>query len=344
MNRIILWMIILACVATPVLGQIDTDQTITKTGTSAAQFLKIGVDARATAMGGAFVAMEGDLSAMFWNPAGLGHFTGLGVMFVHSNWLADINFNHIALATDLGNVGIIGLSITNLAVPDDIVRTVEQPNGTGELFNSSDLAANLTFARRLTDKFSIGGSVKYIQQRIWHESASAFAADIGALFTTPFNGIRIGASITNFGGNMRLNGRDLRFSKDPDDFNEGNVQFVNAMYETDEFPLPLNFRVGIAGELYQNKNMRVTFGLDAIHPKDNTESVNAGAEFAFSELFFLRAGYATLFRQDTEEGLTFGGGIHYRVWGSSTILKIDYAYADFGLLDYVQRFSIGINF
>ena len=147
MNRIILWMIILACVATPVLGQIDTDQTITKTGTSAAQFLKIGVDARATAMGGAFVAMEGDLSAMFWNPAGLGHFTGLGVMFVHSNWLADINFNHIALATDLGNVGIIGLSITNLAVPDDIVRTVEQPNGTGELFNSSDLAANLTFAK-----------------------------------------------------------------------------------------------------------------------------------------------------------------------------------------------------
>jgi hypothetical protein len=59
---------------------------------------------------------------------------------------------------------------------------------------------------------------------------------------------------------------------------------------------------------------------------------------------FLRAGYSTLFRTDSEEGLTLGGGIHYRLWGGSTLVKIDYAYADFGLLDKVQRFSIGIKF
>jgi opacity protein-like surface antigen len=122
------------------------------------------------------------------------------------------------------------------------------------------------------------------------------------------------------------------------------VEFVNALYETDAFPLPLLFRVGIASELYKNDKLRVSFGIDALHPNDNAESLNGGAELAFSETFFLRGGYATLFRDDTEEGLTLGGGIHYRLWGGSTMVKIDYTYADFGLLENVQRFSLGVKF
>jgi hypothetical protein len=325
-------------------GQIDNFETLSKTGTTSAQFLKIGVDARTTAMGNAGAAMQGDLSAMYWNPAGLGYITGLEAMFVYQDWLADVAYNYIAFATGLGNVGTIGVSVTSLSVPEDRVTTVEQPDGTGELFDASDLAINLSFSRRLTDKFSIGGSVKFIHQSIWHMSANTIAADIGALFTTPFKGIRIGACISNFGGDMQLSGRDTRFSKDPDAFNEGNVKFVNAMYETDQFPLPIFFRVGIAGELYEDENLRATFGLDALHPNDNTESLNSGLEVAFNEMLFLRSGYATLFRQDTEQGLTFGGGIHYRVWRSSTVLKIDYSYTDFGRLENVQRFSLGVKF
>lgn len=335
---------VLALSACVVEAQVDNTQTITKTGTAAAQFLKIGVDARATAMGGAYTGLASDLSAMYWNPAGLGKLHGAEAMFVHNNWLADINFNYIALAFEIANMGVLGASITSLTVPDDPVRTVEQPDGTGELFSASDIAINIAFARQLTDKFSIGGNVKYLRQSIWQTNASAIAADLGALFITPFNNIRLGASLTNFGSDMRLSGRNLRFSQDPDPTNQGNVEFVNALYETESYPLPLLFRVGISGELYQTDNLRFSFGVDALHPNDNSESVNGGGELAFNETFFLRAGYATLFRADSEEGLTLGGGIHYRLWGGTTVLKLDYAYADFGLLQNVQRFSLGVKF
>ncbi|KAA3615278.1 MAG: hypothetical protein DWQ05_14545 [Calditrichaeota bacterium] len=325
-------------------AQIDNTQTITKTGTTAAQFLKIGVDARAASMGGAFVGIGGDISSIYWNPAGLGHITGMQFVAVHNQWLADMDFNFLAFGMELPSIGVFAASVTYLGVPDDKVRTIAEPNGTGELFSANDFAVTLSLARQLTDKFSLGGNVKYLRQSIWNESAKTIAVDIGALFETPFYGIRLGASISNFGGDMRLEGRDLRFSMDPDPNGQGNVEFVNATYETDRYPLPLFFRVGIAGELMKTDNTRITFGIDSMNPNDNTESVNSGVEFAFNEMFFLRTGYKALFQDDSEEGFTFGGGVHYRLWGSSTQLKLDYAYADFGMLETVNRFSLGVSF
>jgi len=270
--------------------------TITKRGTTAAQFLKIGVDARGTSMGNAFAAMRGDLSNIFWNPAGLAYVNGIQMMVVNSPWLAGTDFNYFAFAFNSPGVGVFGFSLTSLAIPEDIVRTVEQPEGTGERFDASDLAVTLSYSRRLTDRFSIGGNLKYIQQKIWHSTARAVAGDLGALFVTPFNDLRIGASLSNFGNNLKMDGRDIIISIDPDQQNQGNVEFVNALYETTYFPLPLIFRVGVAGELIQNDKLRLSFGIDALHPNDNSESINTGLEFAFSETFFLRTGYATLFR------------------------------------------------
>ena len=326
------------------LAQIDNVQTITKTGTTAAQFLKIVVDARASAMGGAFAAMRGSISSMHWNPAGLAHMRSMEAMFTHQQWIADVNFNYFAFAFHVDNMGTIGASITSLSIPEDIVRTVDQPEGTGERFSAGDLALNLSYSKELTDRFSIGGNVKYIRQNIWHSNANAFALDIGALFTTPFKNVRLGVSITNFGTNLKMSGRDLKFSTDPDPVNQGNVEFINADYEADSFPLPLVFRVGIAGELIQSENTKVSFGIDALEPNDNASSLNGGIEFSFNETLFLRGGYATLFREDTEEGLTLGAGLQYRPWGNGSKLSIDYAYGDFGLLDSVQRFSLAFTF
>ena len=237
----------------------------------------------------------------------------------------------------------MGFSLTSLSVPDDIVRTVEDPEGTGERFDAGDLALTFSYSKRLTNKFSLGGNLKYIQQKIWHSSANAVAVDIGALFITPFKDIRIGASISNFGKSLKMDGRDMIISVDPDHQNQGNVEFVNALYETDDFPLPLIFRVGIAGELIQSPTSRLSFALDALHPNDNSESVNVGLEFAYAETFFLRGGYATLFRDVTEQGLTLGGGIYYRLGRSNMKFKIDYSYADYGRLGLIQRFTIGLR-
>lgn len=328
----------------PLYSQIEDRQTITKTGTTAAQFLKIGLDPRGSAMGNAYVAMRGDLGTLFWNPAGSAYIQGMETMFVTSRWLADIRYNYAAFTLQARGLGVLGLSITSLAVPEDLVRTVEKPEGTGELFDASDLALVISFSRRLTDKFSLGGNLKYIRQSIWHAHASAFAADLGALFVTPFKNIRLGASLSNYGSDMQLTGRDQKISVDPDPLNEGNVEFVNARYETDVFPLPLLFRVGIAGEMIQTSSLRLSLALDALHPNDNSESVNTGFELALGETVFLRGGYASLFRQDSEQGLTLGAGFHYRVWNSPTILKVDYSYAAYGRLNGVQRLAVGVKF
>lgn len=324
--------------------QLNNSQTISKTGTTSAQFLKIGSDARGSSMGNAFTAMNGGISSMYWNPAGLTSITNIESIFVNSNWLAGINYNYTAIALSLNRSGVIGFSMTSLTTPDDLVRTVDKPNGTGEYFNANDLALNLSYAKKLTSNFSIGGNIKYIRQNIWHASASAIAADLGALFITPFNNIRLGASLSNYGGDMQMKGRDQKFSIDPDPVNEGNVEFVNAIYETDKFPLPLIFRVGLAGELFSNNKNRLSFAIDALHPNDNLEWINIGAEYSLSETFFLRSGYTTLFRQDTEEGLTIGSGFKYRIGRSSTQLMLDYSYASFSHLKNVQRLSIGVQF
>ncbi len=325
-------------------SQLDNTETITKTGTTAAQFLKIGADARGSSMGNAFTAMSGDIGAMYWNPAGLASIHKMETVFVNANWISGINFNYTAFAINLNQLGVIGFSMTNLSVPEDQVRTVSQPNGTGEFFDANDLAITLAYAKRLTDKFSMGGNIKMIRQQIWHASATSFAADLGALFITPFNNIRLGASLANYGSGMQLTGRDQQFSVDPDPTNEGNVEFVNAMYETDAFPLPLIFRVGLAGEIIQTEKSRLSFAVDALHPNDNAEWVNLGFEYAMAETFFVRGGLTTLFREDTEEGLTFGGGVNYRIGRSATQIKIDYAYAAFGRLKNVQRLSLGLSF
>jgi len=336
-------LLVLTCLAN-LSAQLNNKQSITKTGTTAAQFLKIGVDPRGASMGNAFTAMEGAVSSMYWNPAGLAAIKGIETIFVNSDWLAGIAFNYAAVVINLQSAGVLGFGITSLRVPEDKVRTVESPEGTGEFFEAGDLALIFSYARKLTDNFSLGGNIKYIKQSIWHADAQTAAADFGALFVTPFNNIRLGASLSNYGPNLTMSGRDQTFSVDPDPNNQGNVEFVNALYETDSFPLPLLFRVGLSGEVIQMEKIRLSFALDALHPNDNQEWVNAGLEMALRETLFLRSGYSTLFRTDSQEGLTLGAGIHYRLWNSPTILKLDYSFSSFGLLKNVQRLSLGIKF
>ena len=107
--------------------------------------------------------------------------------------------------------------------------------------------------------------------------------------------------------------------------------------------MPLTFRVGVAFDPINVENHKVTFGVDALHPNDNAESLNLGLEYSIFNIISLRAGYKSLFLDNNDEGLTLGFGLNYNF---SPVLGIfiDYAYQDFGRLDYVQQFALGINF
>ena len=312
-------------------------------GTTAAPFLEIGVGSRAIGMGGAFVSTANDASALYWNPAGLGGLFRSEVMFVHTEWIVDINFDFAGAVIPMGRYGTVGLALTSLSMDDMKVRTVDQPEGTGEFFTARDMALQLSYGFKLTDRFSIGFNAKYIYQKIWKETAQGFAIDIGTLFITTFNGLRIGATISNFGTDMKMDGKDLLVFYDIDEQQMGNNDRIFAKLETEKWPLPLNFQAGMAMDVYKTNPHRLTIATEAMHPKDNTESVHMGMEYAMNELFFLRAGYRNMFLKDSEEGLTLGAGFATRFLGNFQV-TLDYAYAEFGRLENAHRFSVNLKF
>ncbi len=315
----------------------------TKVGSTAAPFLNIGIGPKAVSMGGAFISTANDVSALYWNPAGASRIESNGVSFAHTRWFADITFNWAGAIINLGSYGAAGLSVTYLDYGDMEVTTLEEQDGTGEYFTAKDIALALTYSYNLTDRFSLGMSVKYINQRIWHTTADAFAVDIGTLFISDFYGLRIGATISNFGTDMQLDGKDLYVLYDVNTDINGNNNQILAKLKTDSYPLPLLFRVGLAKDISITDRHRITLGVDAIHPNDNSEALNVGGEYSFNENLFLRAGYKSAFMNNTEEGLCLGFGLKYEVsHGIST--SLDYAYQEFGNLSYTQHFGIGVKF
>ena len=316
----------------------------TNVGTSAAAFLEIGVGARAQAMGGAFVSLVQDASAMYWNPAGIGKISGFETTFTHMNWLLDTNFDYAGIVVPIGGVAAVGANVIVFGTGEQPVRVVGQEEGTGEFYSTQDLAAGVSFALNFTDRFSFGINAKYINQRIWNSSANGFAIDVGALYLTQFEGLQMGFSISNFGSDMRLSGRDLRNVLDPDILNDG-VEKIPVSFETDSFSLPLLFRFGVSYQrsLLSEQN-NLTVAVDLLHPNNDEESINVGAEYLMFEAFALRAGYRSLFLGDRTSGLSLGAGLTVSPRRSDTKIIVDYAYVDWGVLNAVHNFSLGLKF
>jgi len=137
---------------------------VSKRGTTAAQFLKVSQGARATGMGSAFVAVSDDASSMFWNVAGIARQNNNSVVFDHTQWIADLNYNFFAGTFNLGDYGTIGLSFIGSSYGEMKVTTVDEPNGTGSVFSVSDVAVSIGWAMNLTQEFSIGFNPKVISQ------------------------------------------------------------------------------------------------------------------------------------------------------------------------------------
>ena len=312
-------------------------------GTSAASFLEIGVGARAMAMGGAYASVANDPTALYWNPAGVAWLNGVQCELMHNRWLVDTNYDFIGLVIPVPNIqSVLGVSFNTLYYGREEVRTVDRPEGTGETFDGRDIAVGLTWAIALTDRFSFGMTGKYVSQRIWSESGNAMALDIGVFYNTMVKGLKLGASVCNFGTKIQLSGRHLRTIVDPDPTVE-NYDRVPVNYKTQSFPLPLLFRFGISYEHGFSSMGNILLAMDVKHPSYATESINLGLEYGFGNMFYLRTGYSNLYERDGISGMTFGGGIDIYRHGLMGV-RVDYAWSDWGILNNAQRFSIGLVF
>jgi len=313
-------------------------------GTGAMTFLEIGVGARAMGMGGAFVAVANDASATFWNPAGIVWSNNVQIEVSHNEWFLDSKSDFMSGVIPLPDLNsAIALTVITIGFGEQPVRTVDRPEGTGELYDARDFSVGLTWASALTDRFSFGLSAKYLSSRIWHETASAFVLDFGIFYSTALEGLRLGFSMSNFGTNVQYSGRDLDSTLDPDKEVE-NFDRVPAQYKTSSYPLPILFRAGLSYELSLGIVGSTILAVDLLHPSQAPEAVNLGIEYSYSGMFFLRAGYQNLFDESAINGLTLGAGIDYYNQSSGFGVRFDYSWAEWGDLSDAQRFSVGVVF
>jgi len=335
--------IIIFCIILSVSNYLFGQTELTKTGTTVANYLNIDIGSRAVSMGGSFVSVANDVSALYWNPSGIARIEKNSVLFSHTKWIADIDLNFVGMVIPLSTIGKIGISAKFLTMDQMERTTIEFPDGNGELFDAGSYVFGFSYARNLTEQFSLGGTFKYIQETIYNSTASAIAFDIGTIFTTGFNNLQIGMVIANYGTKMQMDGQDLLVQIRTDDRFAGTSENTNALLKTDEFDLPLMFRLGISMDMLQGDDSNsLLVSVDALHPNNSSESLNLGVEYVYNNLLALRVGYNSLFNDEINTGLTVGGGLYYSITGVDLIFE--YAYQEFNELLQAQMFTVGIEF
>jgi hypothetical protein len=297
-----------------------------RVGTAAVQFLKIGVGARAVAMGESFVAVANDASALYWNPAGIVEFQQNSLFLSHINWLVDIQHDFVGYVHHIDATNSVGVSF-NALYTDDMQETTEyQPFGTGNYFSFGDIGIGLTYGRKMTDRFSFGLTLKYFRETLAEFHMQGFMIDLGTFYWTGFGSSRFAVCVSNFGNQVKPTGNYTnRDRMDIADFQS--------------FSPPTVFKVGFATELYQTAMHRITTAVQLNHPNDNAENLNLGVEYALREYFFLRSGYKLNVDEET-----FSMGVGCKVPLKIIDLAVDFAYSDFGRLGNVTRFSILMSY
>jgi len=314
-----------------------------KVGTTGVNFLKIGPSSRAVAMADAFLPIADDVSALWYNPAGMVNMRNNEMLVSHVSYPADISYDFIGYAQPLPALGAaMGVQVFGLYTGDMDETTPERPYGTGRTFTASDFSAGVSYAQRLTNKFSVGFTGKYIQENLANEVARGYGIDVGTFYDTGWKSIKIAMLISNFGPDM---------------------DFISSA-----FPLPMIFKFGTSADLKKTDITRLTMVLEFLHPNDNVEELHLGFEYAFKESAFLRAGKKfNGFKRDTYDeylddiegknpyveypiidedgmisfdGLSFGGGLYFRGIG----LSVDYSYANIGYVGDIHRFSLAYRF
>lgn len=296
-----------------------------RAGISTAQFLKIGVGGRAAALGDAFVAIANDASALYWNPAGLAQFKENQVIFAHNSWVVDINHEFVGAVYHLDETNSFGISLTALTMQDMKVTTEFAPFGTGEYFGFSDVGIALTYSRKMTDKFSFGGSVKYIEETLDKLKMRGVMIDLGTYYWTGLGSTRFAVTVSNFGNQLAPDGEVVLIGK-------------RTKSEWQSFSPPTIFRIGFAFEPIENDENKLTASFQLNHPNDNSENVVSGFEYCWNKMLYARAGYKL---NVDEQNFSFGAGL--QVPSSFANFNFDYAFAEFSRLGSTHRFSIIIG-
>lgn len=321
------------CSASYMFGQSGiAPNNIERAGQAGWQFLKINGDSRQAAMGGAFTAISaGNANAVFGNPAALTDIDNLDVQVNLLEWIADITYQSFAVGYNLGEYGVVGFSLAMLDY-GDIPETINSPESgggtfpliTGKMFTANDFVTGLSYSKKITDRLSIGGNIRWMREQIAELSMTNWSLDFGTLYYTGYKSLRLAITARNFGPDSRFGGWSEEYQT-----------------ESDNIRMPLDFRAGLAMDFLDDPGSPhlLTAVIEGDHPNDGTEKFHFGLGYSFENTFFVRFGYKLNY--DVQR-FTFGAGVSYPI--GLTNATINYAYVDFGELTQVHTFTLGFSF
>lgn len=334
LGKIVLVVLLLVIAATAAQAQ-----NVNYAGTSAANFLKISPVARNTAMADAPLSAGSDAGGVMFNPASVASMNMGSVVVSSMKWLVDTQITYLAVAYPLSPVATVALDVDYFGTGDIDETTIAEQDGTGRVFNASDLMLGATYAVSLTDRFSAGAKVKMVHENLSQASATAFAADIGSTFRTNFlNEMEINFVLANFGGKMQFDGRDLEVLYEVPDSPTGKE--VPARMKTEAWELPLLFRLGAETDVIRLDRMKLHVAYQLLDSRDYEPRHLIGTEFNYNDFVYLRGGYKPNW---DEASWTAGFGLNIRIPNMGQ-MKFDYSAADWGVFGVVQQFSAGFRF
>jgi len=327
-----------------------TSGEFTKVGLAGGQFLKIPVGARATGMAGAYSGISNDVTSLFWNPAGIADVKNWAADMNHTFWFAGMSHSFAAVVLPISEKYRGAVSFTSFNSGDIKITTTDQPDGTGGVYNVSDIAIGFSFAGYLTDQFSFGVTAKYVQHGFTNMSASGFVFDIGTKYNTGYKGIMLGFSVNSLGTQQSYDGPEVGRQNRP----IGGIATspLDMRIQTSSFNIPLSFRAGLGVDMFN--------GVLSEHPEvegdgtvthqwlvagdfetfsDVSEQFALGTEYTFREFVSIRGGYR--FGQD-QFGLAGGVGLKYV--GGDFEGSIDYSISPSRNLGLVNRLGISLRF
>lgn len=308
-----------------------------RVGTSSGDFLRIGMGAKAAAMGESFVAVADDPSALHWNPAGIVQATGRRLLFSHTSWFADVDVEYLAFVMPMDRLagGVVGVQVAGLST--DIEETTElEPDGTGRSFTYSDVIAGLGYARYFTDKFASGANVKILREDIASEVGggvvTTWLADIGTIYHLGFRETNFAVVITNFGP-------DLDPSEGYDRVSRTSGFPRSQPTDLIGFAPPTAFKIGVSSALYTSDDLKGIGSLEMNRPGDNEETLKLGGEMVVRDRLSLRIGYDT-----NADELKFSGGAGLRVGRGERSGAVDYAFTQSDNFGRIDRIALSVAF
>ena len=304
-----------------------------KVAQSGMTFLQIPIGARGAAMGYTNAAVVNDASAFYWNPSAYAFIEGTSLFANRTQWIGDIAVSAAAISHNAGRWGVVGANLTAVDWGTfNGTRRADNEAGyedTGT-FSPTSMAVGVTYSYLISERFGVGGNVKYLYERLGSGLVGSFdepesvdakmsllAVDFGTTYYVGYNDLRIGVALRNFSN--------------------------EKAYRVETFPLPMTFTVGVAMDLLNavTPGTPHTFTLttDFVHSRDYSERLHVGAEYGFQDILFLRGGYKVNY---DVESFALGAGVQLEARGIRA--RVDYSYLQMDVFDGVNMLSVDFAF